>query len=138
MVFETKVDVRYPDCDSMGIVHHAVYAIWYEMARMDVFEKLGFGYAHTHALGIDPAMVHLELNYGAPVSYPGTVTVKTTITRCEGKKLGFHYEVFPEGAAQPVASADSFHIWVKNGSAYHLETEQPEFFAANRGALDAV
>ena len=92
MVFETKVDVRYPDCDSMQIVHHAVYPIWYEMARMDFFEKCGYGYEYAHSRGTDPAMVHLELDYGAPVTFPGEVTVNTTVTLCEGKKLGFSKE----------------------------------------------
>ena len=127
-MIETKIGVRYPDCDSMGIVHHAVYPIWYEAARMDLFEKSGFGYAHTHALGLDPAMVHLELDYGAPVSFPGSVTVRTRVTLCEGKKLGFSYEVLPEGADEPCASAKSFHIWVKGGKSFDLEREQPEIF----------
>ena len=135
MIFETDIDVRFSDCDSMGIVHHAVYPIWYEMARMDVFEKCGFGYSHTHALGIDPAMVHLELNYGAPVTFPGRITVKTVITRCEGKKLGFRYEIRTPGTDAPIASGDSFHIWVKDGKAYDLEQEQPEIFAAYSAAM---
>ena len=129
-MIETKIDVRYPDCDSMCIVHHAVYPIWYEMARMDVFEKSGFGYAVTHALGIDPAMVHLELDYGAPVSFPGSVTVKTEVTLCQGKKLGFSYEVWQDGAEKPCAKAGSFHIWVKDGKSIDLEKEQPEIFQA--------
>lgn len=135
-MIETKIDVRYTDCDSMGIVHHAVYPVWYEMARMDLFEKSGFGYAATHALGLDPAMVHLELDYGAPVSFPGSVTVTTRVTLCEGKKLGFSYEVRPEGADAPCASAKSFHIWVKGGKSYDLEREQPEIFAAYKRLMD--
>ena len=133
---ETKIDVRYPDCDSMGIVHHAVYPVWYEMARMDLFEKSGFGYAHTHALGLDPAMVHLELNYGAPVSFPGSVTVRTRVTLCEGKKLGFSYEVWTNGAQRPCATASSLHIWVKDGKSFDLEREQPEIFAAYRKMME--
>ena len=135
-MIETKIDVRYPDCDAMGIVHHAVYPVWYEMARMDLFEKSGFGYEHTHALGLDPAMVHLELDYGAPVSFPGSVTVKTRVTLCEGKKLGFSYEVRPEGAETPCARASSFHIWVKGGKSLDLEREQPEIFAAYKKLMD--
>ena len=42
MITQCDIDVRYPDCDAMGIVHHAVYPIWYEIARMDFFEKMGF------------------------------------------------------------------------------------------------
>lgn len=135
-MIETRIDVRYPDCDSMGIVHHAVYPIWYEMARMDVFEKSGFGYAATHALGVDPAMVHLELDYGAPVSFPGSVTVKTRVTLCQGKKLGFSYEVWADGDEKPRASANSFHIWVRNGKSIDLEAEQPEIFSAYKRMMD--
>ncbi len=135
-MIETRVFVRYPDCDSMGIVHHAVYPIWYEMARMDVFEKSGCGYPVTRAVGTDPAMVHLELDYGAPVRFPGSVTVKTKVTLCEGKKLGFSYEVWPDGAEKPCASASSFHIWVKDGKSYDLEKEQPEIFAAYKRMME--
>lgn len=136
MTFETKIDVRYPDCDSMGIVHHAVYPIWYEMARMDFFARCGYSYEYTHARGIDPAMVHLELDYGAPVSYPAAVSVRITPTLCEGKKLAFRYEVWTEGASKPNASASSLHIWVKDGKSYSLEQELPEMFAALRAGID--
>ncbi len=135
-MIETKVDVRYPDCDSMCIVHHAVYPIWYEMARMDVFEKSGFGYTYAHSRGTDPAMVHLELDYGAPVTFPGFVTVKTKVTLCEGKKLGFTYEVWTEGSDKPNATAKSFHIWVKDGKSYNVEQELPEMFAAYKAMMD--
>lgn len=132
---ETKIEVRYADCDSMGIVHHAVFPVWYEIARMDLFERCGNGYAATHSLGLDPAMVHLELDYAAPVSFPGRVTIKTRMTCCEGKKLGFSYEVWSEGAERPCATASSFHIWVKNGKSCDLEREHPEIFASYRTAM---
>ncbi len=136
MIFETEIPVRYPDCDSMGIVHHSVYAVWYEMARMDVFEKCGFGYARSHELHVDPAMVNLDMSYGAPVTFPGTVTVKTKITLCAGKKLGFSYEVWAPGADKPSSWAKSFHIWVKNGKSVDIEKEYPEMFACYAGALE--
>ena len=37
MVTKTLIETRYPECDRVGIIHHAVYPIWYEMARMDWF-----------------------------------------------------------------------------------------------------
>ena len=77
MITETVIDVRYPDCDPMGIVHHAVYPVWYEIARMDYFEKLGFGYSAMHEKGIDPPMVDLHVQFKASVRYPGKVVVRT-------------------------------------------------------------
>ena len=135
-MIETAIDVRYTDCDSMGVVHHAVYPVWYEMARMDLFNQSGFGYAHTHTLGLDPAMVHLELDYAAPVSFPGHVTVKTRVTQCEGKKLGFSYEVWSDGADRPCANANSFHIWVKDGKSCDLERTYPDVFAGYRSMME--
>ena len=136
MIIETKIDVRYPDCDSMQIVHHAVYPIWYEMGRMDFFEKTGFGYAPSKALGVDPAMVSLELKYGAPVTFPGNVTLKTICTLCSGKKLGFRYELYREGDDKPCATATSFHIWVKDGKSCNIEENYPEMFAHYAAALE--
>lgn len=136
MIFEMTADVRYPDCDSMGIVHHAVYPIWYEMARMDFFEKCGFGYEYAHSRGVDPAMVNLEMNYGSPVSFPGTVTIRTRVTLCAGKKLSFSYEVYTPGNDKPNATARSFHIWVRNGRSVNIQEELPEMFAGYAAAVE--
>ena len=136
MIIETNIDVRYPDCDQMGIVHHAVYPIWYEMGRMDFFEKCGCGYTKSKGFGVDPAMVNLELNYGAPVTFPQTVTLKTICTLLEGKKIAFRYEVWVDGAAKPNATAKSFHVWVKDGKSINVETDVPEMFAAYKSAVE--
>ena len=95
----------------MGIVHHAVYPIWYEIARMDFFAAVGYPYEAMHQEGINPPMVNLNLQYASPVRYPGQVTVRTTCTLCQGKKLELRYAVYQEGSPSPVATATSFHIW---------------------------
>lgn len=111
MLSESHIDVRYPDCDPMGIVHHAVYPIWYEIARMDFFAAVGYPYEAMNREGINPPMVNLNLQYAAPVRYPGKVTVRTSCTLCQGKKLELRYAVYQEGNPRPVATATSFHIW---------------------------
>ena len=35
MASVTEVTVRYAETDRMGVTHHAVYPIWFEMARTD-------------------------------------------------------------------------------------------------------
>ncbi|MBR5262006.1 MAG: acyl-CoA thioesterase [Oscillospiraceae bacterium] len=137
MATEIIIDVRYPDCDSMQIVHHAVYPIWYEMGRMDFFDKCGYDYVKGKEIGIDPAMVNLELNYGAPVTFPGKVTLKTFCTLCSGKKIAFRYELYREGDDKPCATAKSLHIWVGNGKSVNIEEEKPEMFAAYAKQVEA-
>ena len=44
MIAKTKILPRYAETDQMGIIHHSVYAIWYEQARTDFFNQVGIRY----------------------------------------------------------------------------------------------
>ena len=44
-----RIDVRYAETDQMGIVHHAVYAVWFEQARTEYFREAGASYADMEA-----------------------------------------------------------------------------------------
>jgi len=45
MLSKSKVIVRYAETDQMGIVHHSVYPIWFELARTDLAKQAGFPYS---------------------------------------------------------------------------------------------
>lgn len=125
----TAIDVRYPDVDAMGIVHHAVYPIWYEIARMDFFDKAGLGYERMHPHGVDPAMVNLNMNYAAPVRYPGKVWVSTKVRSYAPRKLELEYEVALTEGGKSVATATSFHIWTgPDFKAYNVQENLPEIY----------
>ena len=38
---ESKITVRYAETDQMGITHHSVYPVWYEVARTDFIKLIG-------------------------------------------------------------------------------------------------
>ena len=139
---ETKIDIRFPDCDPMGVVHHGVYPIWYEIARMDIFKELGFPWADMNKLCIDPAMVNLELNYLAPLYYPGSVTVRTKLLFCEGKKIKLQYECYQGDRC--CNRATSFHIWTKRGqngmsdlTSIHLGEHLPAIYKKLQAACES-
>ncbi len=135
MICETTVAVRYPDCDPMGIVHHAVYPVWYEIARMDYFAKLGFSYTDMHALGINPPMVDLHVMYKAAVTYPNTVTIRTRMTAYAPKKLELTYETYCGG--QLVNSAVTFHIWTgPDMKSLDMRQSLPEVYAKIEAAAE--
>ena len=37
----TKITVRYAETDKMGIAHHSVYPVWYEVGRTDYIKMFG-------------------------------------------------------------------------------------------------
>ena len=72
---ETIIESRYPDCDRMGVVHHAVWPVWYEAARIDWLEKAGYPFQLSQEKHVNPAMVDLSMQYKAALGSPETVTV---------------------------------------------------------------
>ncbi len=96
LITETAVDVRYPDMDTVGVVHHSVYAIWYEIARMDFFEKAGIPFSQMSRYDVHPVMVNLNQNFLAPLRYPGRVVIRTSVRSFAPKKLELAYELTSE------------------------------------------
>lgn len=128
MQTKTTIETRYPECDRMGIIHHSVYPVWYEMARMEFFEKLGFSFRDMDALGVNPAMVDLHLQYKASATYPQTLYITTRMGEYAPKKLELLYELSDE-EGNVLNTARTFHIWTgPNGKSYNLEENLPDAY----------
>ena len=118
----------------MGIVHHAVYPLWYEMGRMDWCAAAGFPFAEMRRLGVNPTMVSLNLTYKAPVAYPDTVTVRTRCTAFGPRKLELTYETV-RGDGTAVNAAVTFHLWTgPDNRVLDLARAQPEIYRSLREA----
>ncbi len=73
------IPVQWGEMDALKHVNHTVFIRWMETARMHYFVACGF----TDLLeqeGIGPILAGLNVDYHAPVTFPDTVTVHTTIT----------------------------------------------------------
>ena len=46
----TEIEVRYVETDQMGVVHHANYLVWLELARTHLCANSGFPYAEIEKL----------------------------------------------------------------------------------------
>jgi acyl-CoA thioester hydrolase len=136
MQTRTKIETRYPECDRMGIVHHAVYPIWYEMARMDWFIAAGLSFETMNAYGVNPAMVDLHIQYIASASYPQTLYISTRPGKYAPKKLELLYEIYTEDN-KLISSASTFHIWTgPDNKSYNLEENLPDIYNKIKTAAD--
>ena len=52
MITKSFVTARYAETDQMGVIHHSVYAVWYELARTDFIKKVGISYSQMEEMGI--------------------------------------------------------------------------------------
>ena len=48
---QVDVEVRYFETDQMGVVHHANYLVWFELARTALCAESGYHYAEIEQLG---------------------------------------------------------------------------------------
>jgi len=96
-VHETKVKVRYAETDQMGIVHHANYALYYEIARTECFEKCsGITYESMEAAGVMLPLLELQSKFLKPAFYNQVLTVKCMVKELPTVRLNVEYEIYNE------------------------------------------
>jgi acyl-CoA thioester hydrolase len=94
---ETRIKVRYAETDQMGVVHHSVYAVYLEAARVEFLEKAGLPYHRVEARGVFFPVVELGLTFRAPARFGEEVLVRTRLAHLSRRDLLFRYRVEREG-----------------------------------------
>lgn len=115
LTVETKVPVRYAETDQMGVVYHANYLIWFEVARTELIHELGFNYAKMEQDGVVSPVTEVEVSYKRPVLYGETAKVRTWIESYNGLKVVYAYKVYNE-KEELCVTGQTVHICVKKDS----------------------
>lgn len=88
------IRVRYCECDPMGVVHHTVYPVWFEMGRTELLRSTGRTYRDMEEAGLLLAVVRLEVTYKQPARYDDLVQLRTTLARVGAVKVEHSYELW--------------------------------------------
>ncbi len=75
-----NVRVRYVECDPMGVAHHTVYPVWFEIGRTELLRATGGNYADMERDGVLLAVVKLEVTYKQPARYDDELTLETVVS----------------------------------------------------------
>ena len=110
MYSESKVIVRYAETDKMGIVHHSVYPIWYELARTDFIKLIDLTYSKMEEMGIMLPLVSLTCNYKKPADYEDELIIRTSISKLTPARIEFYYEVYKNN--EIINTGTTVHAWV--------------------------
>jgi len=129
MKHRTQIRVRYAETDAQGIVHHAVYPVWFEEGRSDFLRKIGVAYSHWEHQGYFVVVADLSIRYLKPALYEDQLTVVTSIKRFKKRLMEFNYQVMDDSGAiithgstrhlimdkegKPSALTDSFYQQIK-------------------------
>lgn len=91
------VEVRYAETDQMGVVHHAVYVVWMEAARVEFLKRLGIPYHELERSGIRLPVVELGVTYRASASFGQVVAVSCRLSGVASRAASFRYAVERNG-----------------------------------------
>jgi acyl-CoA thioester hydrolase len=115
-VTTSLVRVRFCDTDMMGVVHHANYIKYFEVARIDYLRRRGLNYASWVALGLHLPVIGVEVTYKTPSYLDDLLRIEARLTELSRVKVGFSYRVLrmAEGELVQIASGSSLLACVGN------------------------
>jgi acyl-CoA thioester hydrolase len=108
--FSTEVKVRFAETDAQGIAHHAVYLVWFEVARIDYLARFRGGYTELQAEGIEALTLDASVNYRAPARFDERLIVHARCADVRGARFRFEYLVVRDG--QTIAEGSTGHACV--------------------------
>ena len=89
-----KIRIRYSDTDQMGYVYYGKYANFYEIARVELFRKLGFSYSQLENKGIGMPVIEMKSKYLMPAKYDEIIKINIQIREIPSAKILFHYRLY--------------------------------------------
>ncbi len=131
LITESKITVRYAETDQMGVVHHAVYPIWYEVARTDFVEKaLGIHYAEMEQMGVMTPLADLCCHYAGSARYGEEIIVQVRVSKLTPARIEFRYELYHQGENKPFNTGTTLHGWVdtKTFRPLNMKKKYPELY----------
>jgi acyl-CoA thioester hydrolase len=105
------LDVPFFDVDSMNIVWHGHYAKYFELARCQLLDEVGFNYQAMSDEGYLFPIIDMQVKYIASLTFNQRVDVVATLTEWE-YRLKIDYEVFDHKTQQRLSKGYTVQVAV--------------------------
>lgn len=112
--FPVPVRARYAETDQMGVVHHSVYPVWFEVARTALSHAVGLPYVEWERRGVLLMVGELGCRYRRPARYDDEITVWVRVAEVGSRRVVFEYRVEGDGAL--LAEGSTRHLVVDRGT----------------------
>ncbi len=102
-MFSIELRVRYPETDPMGVVHHANFFVYFEMARVEHLRSHGVAYKDLEKQGVLFAIVKASCHLKSPAFYDDNLTVTLKVERSSLVRIDHSYQVHRKGDSKLLA-----------------------------------
>ena len=92
---ETLIKIPFHDVDMMRIAWHGHYVKYFEVARCELFDDVGYGYMDMVNSGYAWPVIDLNIRYAKPATFEQNVIVTSAVVEYE-HRLKIRYEIHDE------------------------------------------
>ncbi len=92
-VSATLVRVNYSETDQMGVVYHARYLVWLDIARTEHLRQRGMSYRELEESGLRLAVSEVTIRYRQPARYDDPIRIRCWVRGLASRKVDFGYAV---------------------------------------------
>lgn len=121
--------VRYAETDQMGVVYHANYLVWMEMARTELCRLRGISYRDMERQsGLHLVVAEVRCRYLQPARYDDEILASAWLETAHPRMVSFAYEIrrAPDGAL--LATGLTRHLFVRDGKPVKIPEEYRPVF----------
>ena len=119
-------EVRFSEVDSMRIVWHGSYPLYFEDAREAFGKKYGLEYMTMLHNNFTAPLVDLSFHYHKPLLYGMTPRIDIVYHPTEAAKLKFSYEIHDGVTDELLATGESTQVFL-NAETNELMWENPSY-----------
>jgi acyl-CoA thioester hydrolase len=91
--YQFTLEVRYYETDAQGVVHHANYFKYFELARVHHLRSLGYEYVDLERDGILLVVNKIACTYRLPARFGDMLDITIHTSRARGARIDHEYKV---------------------------------------------
>lgn len=119
-------EIRFSEVDSMNIVWHGSYMLYFEDAREAFGARYGLEYMTIFGNGYYAPLVEMDFKFKSPLRYESHPEIIITYRPTESAKIVFDYEIRDRDTGTVCATGRSVQVFMDRN--YELVWESPEFY----------
>ena len=119
-------EVRFSEVDSMNVVWHGSYSLYFEDAREAFGRNYGLEYMNFFEHGYFAPLVELTFHYKKPIKYGMTPRIDIIYRPTEAAKIVFDYEIYNSEDESLIATGHSVQVFMDLD--YQLVWDNPPFY----------
>ena len=112
----------------MGVTHHSNYIRFMEESRIDMMDRVGWGFEKMEAEGVVSPVTEVHCNYKKTTTFQDEIAVEVFVEEISALKMHIGYVMTCRG--EVVFTGSSVHCFIENGRPVVIGRRFPGFIEA--------